>query len=173
MKSCWKMVLFLILLSPMLGFADQPGGGRESCKVCGMYIDRYQKSAAELVYKDGSKEHTCGVACMLRVVEDEGGLSAFKSVQVHDWVSGKLVDAGTATYVIGSQVIPDMIPNYIAFAKREEAEAFAAQKGGEVIDFPMAFDDISPVGTTAPFRVRTAVTPGRGNFRVGVVYGYT
>ena len=34
---------------------------------------------------------------MLRVVEDEGGLNAFKSVKVHDWVSGKLVDAETAT----------------------------------------------------------------------------
>ena len=29
---------------------------RESCRVCGMYIDQYQKSAAELVFKDGKKE---------------------------------------------------------------------------------------------------------------------
>lgn len=146
---------------------------RETCKVCGMYIDEYIKSAAELTYKDGSKEYTCGVACMLREVEDAGGISEFKSVKVHDWVSGNLVDAETATYVIGSKVIPDMVPNYIAFANRNEAEAFAAKEGGDVIGFNIAYEDISPVGTTAPFRLRTAVTPGAGNFSVGMVYGYT
>jgi len=145
---------------------------RESCRVCGMWIDEYRKSAAELVLKDGTMEHTCGVACMLREVEDAGGMSAFQSVKVHDWVSGELVDAQTATYVLGSNVIPDMVPNYIAFAKREEAEAFAAKEGGEVIDFTIAYDDVSPVGTTAPFRIRTAVTPGKGNFSAGIVYGY-
>ncbi|MCK9396729.1 MAG: nitrous oxide reductase accessory protein NosL [Methylobacter sp.] len=145
---------------------------RESCRVCGMYIDQYQKSAAELILKDGTMEHTCGAACMLREVEDAGGLSSFKSVKVHDWVSGKLVDAETATYVLGSNVIPDMVPNYIAFAKREEAEAFVAKEGGEVIDFNIAYNDVSPVGTTTPFRIRTAVTPGKGNFSAGMVYGY-
>jgi len=175
MKSFWKLLLFGLLLMPALAFADEHGHatGRESCKVCGMYIDQYLKSAAELVYKDGTIQHTCGVACMLRVVEDEGGMSKFKSVKVHDWVTGKMVDAETATYVLGSKVIPDMVPNYIAFAKREDAEAFAAQKGGDVIDFQVAYEDISPVGTTAPFRVRTAVTPGAGNFSAGVVFGYT
>jgi len=172
MKTHWKILVFFLCFIPILGFADEHAKGRESCKVCGMYIDRYLKSAAELVYKDGTVEHTCGVACMLRVVDDEGGMSAFKSVKVHDWVSGKLVDAETATYVMGSSVIPDMVPNYIAFAKREEAEDFAAKKGGDVIDFDTAFADVSPVGTTAPFRVRTAVTPGAGNFSVAMIYGY-
>ena len=102
-----------------------------------------------------------------------GACPRSKSVKVHDWVSGKLVDAETATYVLGSNVIPDMVPNYIAFANREEAEAFVAKQGGEIIDFNIAYDDISPVGTTAPFRVRTAVTPGAGNFSAGMVYGYS
>jgi hypothetical protein len=138
-----------------------------------MWIDEYKRTAAELVFKDGHKESTCGVACMLREVEDAGGLDAFESVKVHDWVTGDLVDAETATYVMGSRVIPDMVPNYIAFAKRDEAEAFAAKEGGDIIDFNVAFQDVSPVGTTAPFRIRTAVTPGAGNFSIGMVYGYT
>lgn len=151
---------------------NQGSSERPSCRVCGMWIDEYIKSAAELVYKDGHKEWTCGVACMLREVDDAGGLSAFESVKVHDWMSGELVDAETATYVLGSRVIPDMVPNYIAFAKRDEAEAFAVKEGGEIIDFQIAYDDVSPVGTTAPFRIRTAVTPGKGNFSAGIVYGY-
>ena len=176
MKTVIKISLMLVLIQFTLLSAwasAEETHKRESCRVCGMYIDQYQKSAAELVLKDGTMEHTCGVACMLREVEDAGGISAFKSVQVHDWVTGKLVDAQTATYVIGSKVIPDMVPNYIAFAKREDADAFAAKEGGEVIDFNIAYDDVSPVGTTAPFRIRTAVTPGKGNLSAGMVYGYT
>ncbi|MDD4904821.1 MAG: nitrous oxide reductase accessory protein NosL [Methylobacter tundripaludum] len=170
-KIAFMLVVFQFTLMPASVSAEE-AHKRESCRVCGMYIDRYQKSAAELVFKDGTTEHTCGVACMLREVEDAGGYSAFKSVKVHDWVTGELVDAQTATYVLGSNVIPDMVPNYIAFAKREEAEAFAAKEGGQVIDFNVAYDDVSPVGTTSPFRVRTAVTPGAGNFSAGTVFGY-
>jgi nitrous oxide reductase accessory protein NosL len=162
----------LMLLSAQLR-AEEHRDERESCRVCGMWVDEYQKSAAELVYKNGKKEYSCGVACMLRIIEDEGGMSAFESVKVHDWVSGRLVDAEDASFVLGSDVIPDMVPNYIAFANRDEAEDFAAKHGGVVIDFNIAYQDISPVGTTAPFRVRTAVTPGKGNFSVGMVYGYT
>ena len=181
MKTVIKLPLILALFLLMLMSArvsaheqhEHESKERPSCRVCGMYIDQYQKSAAELVFKDGKKESTCGVACMLREVEDAGGMSAFQSVKVHDWVSGKLVDAETATYVLGSNVIPDMVPNYIAFANREEAEAFAAKEGGDVIDFNIAYDDVSPVGTTAPFRIRTAVTPGAGNFSAGMVYGYS
>ncbi|WP_020563724.1 nitrous oxide reductase accessory protein NosL [Methylosarcina fibrata] len=176
MKAIFKIAAVLtgclLVLASFQLRAEEPHE-RASCRVCGMWIDEYQKSAAELIYKDGRKEYTCGVACMLREVEDAGGISAFESVKVHDWVSGKLVDAEEATYVIGSEVIPDMVPNYIAFANRDEAEAFAAKEGGEVIDFRIAYDDVSPVGTTAPFRIRTAVTPGKGNFSVGMVYGYT
>ena len=175
MKTVIKMALMLVFFQFNLmpdSVSAEETKKRESCRVCGMYIDQYQKSAAELVLKDGTIEHTCGVACMLREVEDAGGISAFQSVKVHDWVSGKLVDAEEATYVLGSNVIPDMVPNYIAFAKREEAEAFVAKEGGEVIDFNIAYDDVSPVGTTAPFRLRTAVTPGKGNFSAGMVYGY-
>ena len=170
-KIAFMLVVFQLTLMSAWVSAEE-AHKRASCRVCGMYIDQYQKSAAELVYQDGQKEYTCGVACMLREVEDAGGISAFKSVQVHDWVSGKLVDAEAATYVIGSQVIPDMVPNYIAFAKREEAEAFMAKQGGEIMDFNFAYRDVSEVGTTTPFRIRTAVTPGAGNFSVGMVYGY-
>ncbi|WKJ92148.1 nitrous oxide reductase accessory protein NosL [Methylomonas montana] len=182
MKTLW-MVLLCQLLLPGWAWADDPSmkpvivtphekQQRPSCRVCGMWIDQYIKTAGVITYKDDSQEYTCGVACLLREVTDAGGISELKSAKVTDWVSGELVDADAATYVVGSKVIPDMLPNYIAFAERDEAVAFAAKEGGEVIDFNIAFQDSSPVGTTAPFRIRTAVTPGEGNFSVGMVYGY-
>ena len=167
----WVVLLCHLLLMSTPVWAEEQHA-RESCRVCGMYIDEYLKSAAELVYKDGKREYTCGVACMLRLVEDAGGPAAFTSIKVHDWDSGKEVDGETAYYVIGSKVIPDMLPNYIAFATREKTEAFTAKEGGEVITFVQAMEDLSPAGTTAPFRIRTAVTPGKGNFSTGFVYGY-
>lgn len=160
-------------MTPVVVTPHEHQSERPSCRVCGMWIDQYIKTAGVITYKDDSKEYTCGVACLLREVEDAGGISELKSAKVTDWVSGELVNADEATYVVGSNVIPDMIPNYIAFAKRAEAEEFAAKEGGEVIDFFVAYQDSSPVGTTAPFRIRTAVTPGAGNFSVGMVYGYT
>jgi nitrous oxide reductase accessory protein NosL len=172
MKTNLRIFFMLLMFFQVLFISAAMAEERASCKVCGMWIDEYKKTAAELVLKDGSKEYTCGVACMLREIEDAGGISAFKSAKVHDWVTGNLVDAETAIYVLGSNVIPDMVPNYIAFAKREEAEAFVAKEGGEMIDFNVAYQDVSPVGTTSPFRLRTAVTPGKGNFSVGVMYGY-
>jgi len=148
MKTVIKISFLLVVFQFAImsaGVSAEETHKRESCRVCGMYIDQYQKSAAELILKDGTIEHTCGVACMLREVEDAGGISAFKSVKVHDWVTGKLVDAEMATYVIGSKVIPDMTPNYIAFAKLDEAKAFMAKEGGEIMDFKFAYHDVSEV----------------------------
>lgn len=144
---------------------------REECKVCGMYIDQYLRSAGELVHKDGSKEHTCGVVCLLRILEDEG-IDEFISINVHDWNTGRVVDARKATYSIGSRVIPDMIPNFIAFETKEGAEDFQAKKGGDVVTFMQAMQIISPRGQTVPFRLQTAVMTGKGSFGMGLGFSY-
>jgi hypothetical protein len=136
-----------------------------------MWIDQYQRTACELVHKDGKTEHTCGVACMLRIVQEKG-VDSFRSVRVKDWNKGTDVDVREAWYSIGSLLIPDMLPNYIAFAGRKEAEAFAAEKGGTALSFTGAMDTISPRGQTQPFRIRQAVTPGKGSFGMGITYAY-
>lgn len=130
MPAHLRLLLCCFLLIPSLLLAEEKHP-RESCEVCGMYIDLYMKTAAELVYKDGSTKHTCGVACMFRLVEDAGGPSAFRSIKVHEWGSGRELNAEDAYYVVGSKVIPDMIPNYIAFATEEEAQAFTAGEGAK------------------------------------------
>ncbi|MBI5590006.1 MAG: nitrous oxide reductase accessory protein NosL [Deltaproteobacteria bacterium] len=158
----------LILLIPTLILA---GEERESCQLCGMWIDQYQRTGCELVYNDGKTEHTCGVACMLRIVQEKG-VNSFRSIHVKDWNKGATVDAQNAWYSIGSQLIPDMLPNFIAFADRKDAEAFAAEKGGVVLGFVGAMDTISPRGQTQPFRIRQAVTPGQGSLGLGVAYAY-
>ena len=169
-------ILLFCFLIPTLALADEQAGHdhgkREECPVCGMWIDQYQKTAGEVVHKDGKIEHTCGVACLLRLVLDEGE-DRFSSLKVTDWTDHKLVDAHTASYVIGSKVIPDMIPNVIAFETREKAEAFQAKKGGEVISFAGALRVVGPRPFANPFRIQPAVTNAEGAFQtsIGVSYG--
>lgn len=147
--------------------ARQP---REACETCGMFIDTVERTAAELTYKDGRPKHTCGVACLVRTLNDEGR-EAFTSLKVKDWNTGKLVDADQAYYSIGSRLIPDMIPNTIAFETKQAAEKFARKEGGEVINFNRVTEIIAPRGTTAPARLNTAVTPAAG--QLGVAFAFS
>ncbi len=175
--SVWLVVFFgFLLFLPMPGSAEVDAHGvelkKQSCRVCGMNIQEYKRSAGRLVWKDGSYQYTCGIACTLREIEDAGGLGKFQSVLVHDWNSGKEIDIKDATFVVGSDVIPDMIPNYIAFETFEAAEKFRREKGGDIMTYALAFEDSSPRGNTVPFRVRTAVTPGRNAFSTAATFGY-
>ena len=72
-----------LLVSTSLAVAE--GSDRASCQVCGMYIDDYQKTAGKLEYKTGEVVQSCGLACLLRLVQDEGGPDAFTSLLVKDW----------------------------------------------------------------------------------------
>ena len=164
------MIVVVLLFSISPSYAGQTA--RHSCKVCGMYIDLYHDTSTELTLKSGEKLETCGVACMLRIVNDEGGPDAFSSIMVHDWTNKALIPAESATYVIGSRIVPDMIPNIIAFGKKGDAEDFRRLEGGEILNFTQALLSISPMGMTMPTRIKTAVLPPKGAFGAGVSYMY-
>ncbi len=159
----------LIAVALMVASTVQ-GEERESCKLCGMYIDLYQKTSAKITTGGGAVEKTCGGADMLRMVADAGGASAFSSVIVHDWVSGKEIAAKDATYVIGSNLVPDMIPNIIAFADKNEAKTFMTEHGGADLTFDQALQAIAPMGMTMPNRVLSAVPQPKGSSNIGVGY---
>ncbi|MDX1763185.1 MAG: nitrous oxide reductase accessory protein NosL [bacterium] len=169
MTRTFMILAVLLILNPYSSFAEDPAE-KGSCEVCGMYTHEYGDTAVKLVHQNGSHRKTCGVACMLRIVEDEGGPGAFASIKVHGWRHKGYTEAEAAYYVIGSEVIPDMIPNIIAFETRADAEAFQREKGGEVIDFTQALNIISPMGMTMPTRIKPAVLPPKGAFGVGVGY---
>ncbi|MEJ2690561.1 MAG: nitrous oxide reductase accessory protein NosL, partial [Deltaproteobacteria bacterium] len=97
---------------------------------------------------------------------------AFTSIKVTVWVSREIVDATNATYVFGSDLVPDMIPNLIAFAERKAAEQFIGEHGGALLSFTQALLSISPMGMTMPTRIDTAVVPPKGAAGMGVGYMY-
>lgn len=145
---------------------------RESCPICGMYINLVQRTAAVLVDRQGSSTSTCGVADMIRYINESGGPDAFTSIKVTDWVSKKKIDAAHATYVIGSDLVPDMIPNVIAFADKNAAKLFIGKHGGALLSFNQVLLSISPMGMTMPSRINTAVVPPKGAVGMGVGYMY-
>jgi nitrous oxide reductase accessory protein NosL len=160
--------LLLILSTATAAVASE----RQSCHLCGMYIDQYQHTAALLTDKDGKETATCGVADMVRFISDSGGPDAFTAIKVVDWNTEQRIDASTATYVIGSDLVPDMIPNVIAFGSKEAAERFINEHGGGLMNFTQALLSISPMGMTMPTRVNTAVTSPHGALGIGVGYMY-
>lgn len=162
--------LAFIVLAGLLVVTAVRAEAREGCQVCGMYLDLDQRTCTLLVDKEGHEMRTCGIACMLRLISDAGGPAAFSRIRVKDFNTGRELDGETATYVIGSNVVPDMLPSILAFADRKSAEAFARKHGGEVIDFSQALLSISPTAMTMPVRIMSAVLPARGGTMAGIGY---
>ena len=169
MRKIFFIFICMLFLIPQWSFAEEHVV-RETCIVCGMYIDLYHDTSCELTRKDGKKFKTCGVACMIRLVNDSGGPDAFTSIMVHAWDNKELLPASKAVFVIGSKVIPDMIPNIIAFSSKEAAEEFISREGGETLDFTQGLLSISPMGMTMPVRLKTAVPSPRGAYSIGAGY---
>ena len=166
-KYVGKFILLLaaiLMMVPQVVFAESDHIG---CAVCGMYTDVYQHTATHLKYKDGREVATCGVACMMRLINDQGGPDAFSEMAVLGWTSKKSVSASEATYVIGSKIIPDMMPNLIAFSSKQNAEAFRGENGGEILSFTQAFLSISPLGMIMSVKIQSAVVPVHGATMVG------
>ncbi len=161
-------LLFLLCLPLLITAVDAEAIDRDSCHVCGMYIDEYQKTAGKLEYKTGKVVQSCGLACLLRMVQDAGGPDAFTALWVKDWTLGIPLPAEEATYVISSKIIPDMLPSIIAFKERQEAEHFKEENGGELITFSQALLIISPTAMTMPARIKTAVLPSKGATGVSI-----
>ena len=168
MYKIWTVVLVLILSVSAVSAEEKED--RHSCGICGMYIDQFHDTSTQLKLKNGQKYETCGVACMLRSVNDKGGPDAFSSIEVHDWQNKVITPADKAIYVIGSKIMPDMMPNIIAFKSLDDAESFKTKEGGETLNFTQALMSISPMGMTMPTRIKTAVLSPKGSFASGIGY---
>lgn len=169
MNRLIMIFVVLALFMPATAFAEKHGE-RPGCTICGMYIDQFFNTSTRLTLKSGENFATCGVACMLRLINDKGGPDAFSSIEAHDWENKEFIPALEATYVIGSKKVPDMMPNLIAFKNKEDAEAFKAKEGGEILNFTQALLSVSPMGMTMPTRIKTAVLGPAGSSAAGIGY---
>ena len=138
MKSMLVSVVICLLLSLFLGTAwvsaMEKSEAPEACRQCGMNRTTYAQSRMLVVYKDGESAGTCSVNCLVTGIKASD--KKIKSVQVADYTTKKLIDAKTATWVIGGTKRPVMssIAKW-AFAKDQDARTFIAENGGNLAKY--------------------------------------
>lgn len=178
MRVLGKLTVIL-LLAAMLALAAAPtcrGAEHEHaekdkiCRICGMYIERFIRTAAYVEYNNGKSEAYCGVACAIRAINEKGGLDSVRSAFVTGWTSQEQVAMKDATYVIGSKLVPDMLPNIIAFESGEKAQEFMAKNGGHIESLETLLGGTSYRGLTAPFRIPPAAVPSEGVLNIAFFY---
>jgi len=110
----------------------QEGKQKIFCPSCGMNLPMFYKTnhAADV---DGKKYQFCSVHCLAETM-NKG--KKVEHIQVVDNTSLKFIDASKAWYVVGSSKAGTMskVSKY-AFAKKENAEKFAKEFSGKVMNF--------------------------------------
>ena len=105
----------------------------EKCPVCGMFVYKYPKWAAQIFYKDTHFSFDGAKDMMKYYFEHKEGIS---KMLVSDYYSQKALDATKAFYVIGSDMYGPMGNELIPFGTKKEASAFSMDhKGRKVIGF--------------------------------------
>lgn len=107
--------------------------GRSVCDFCGMIINE-ARYAAGAVLEDGTSRLFDDIGDMVlyfRAHPEEKPLAFF----VHDYRTEQWIRAETAFYVVSAQILSPMGHGIAAFAQRPQAEAFALEKNGRVLDF--------------------------------------
>jgi nitrous oxide reductase accessory protein NosL len=116
----------------------QEGSHKMWCSVCGMNLKMFYKTSHAVVLKDGKKKQYCSIRCL--VADWPHIKDNIKDILVVDAKSGKLIDAKSAYYVVGSKVKGTMsMVSKIAFAKESDAKAFQKEFGGKITDFDTVF----------------------------------
>jgi len=109
-----------------------------ACKYCGMDRAKFAHSRVLLTYDDGTAVGTCSLHCAavdLAINIDKTP----KSVQVGDYMTKNLIDAESATWVLGGSKMGVMTKKAKwAFATQEAAANFIKGNGGEKAGYDQA-----------------------------------
>jgi len=126
----------------------------EKCPVCGMFVYKYPRWAAQVFYKKDSVEaHYSfdGVKDLMKFyfnpkewgnfeVKDKGDIT---KILVTDYYTQKGIDAKKAYFVIGSDVYGPMGDELIPFENEDDAKTFMIDHKGKSL---LKFDEITSVG---------------------------
>jgi nitrous oxide reductase accessory protein NosL len=105
----------------------------EKCPVCGMYVYKYPKWAAQILYKDARHNSFDGMKDLFKFYFDEPHQETIEMILVRDYYSQKSINAQEAYYVLGSDVYGPMGEELIAFSKEKEAQTFYSDHRGKKI----------------------------------------
>lgn len=110
-----------------------------------MYVHKYPNWIATIVLEDGSQIFFDGPKDLFRYLLnlDQPRVNGreISTVWVTDYYRVKSIDAKTAHFVVGSDVMGPMGAELVPLGSRDEAETFARDHGGAEI---LAFDEVTP-----------------------------
>lgn len=158
----WLLASLLVLLLTACGSSQPPPVQAavdihkgDACVVCGMYIDAGPGPRAE-AWVQGSKVPLKfgSTRDFFAYVLDPENQSRLQQLMVQDsarinWQhpsneASTLVDARSAWYVAWQPLSGLMGPTFGSFAKREDAETFVREQGGEIL----SFSEVTPTLTS-------------------------
>ena len=116
------------------------------CPVCGMFVAKYPEWVATLVFRDGKAEHFDGAKDLFKYLLDMDKYAPghrradIAALGVTEYYGLTRIDAQTAWYVIGSDVLGPMGHELIPLRTREEAEEFQRDHQGKRL---LRFDEVT------------------------------
>jgi copper chaperone NosL len=135
MKRFWLSVVMLFAVTTICMAAGKSIEAPGKCKKCNMDRTQFAHSRMIVTYADGSSSGTCSINCAVVDLRANKGKEV-KSFQVGDYDSKDLIDARTATWVIGGKMngVMTAVPKW-AFADKLRAEKFIKANGGKLANF--------------------------------------
>lgn len=133
MKNIWIALLLVLSLATFCLAVDKVEAP-DGCVHCGMNRTKFAHSRMIVTYKDKSSAGTCSINCI--VTDLKKSKKEPQSFQVGDYNSKKLIDAKTATWVIGGSKRGVMTPvAKWAFADKKNAEEYIQKNGGKLATY--------------------------------------
>jgi len=132
------MIMMFCILVTAAAFAQDDIKKYPSCKYCGMDREKFGHSRMLMEYDDGTSLGACSLHCM--AVELAIHIDKTPTViLVGDYNSKTLIDAEKAFWVIGGSKMGVMTKRAKwAFEKKEDAERFKTENGGDLASFEQA-----------------------------------
>ena len=118
------------------------------CPVCGMFVSKYPKWAAQIIFEDGHSHYFDGVKDMMKFyfdpqkfTSDNHRMGDIKHLFVSDYYNLQKMEANKAFFVLGSNIYGPMGRELIPFKSYEDADSFKKSHSGKTI---LRFDEITP-----------------------------
>jgi nitrous oxide reductase accessory protein NosL len=117
-------------------------GERDKCPVCGMFVKDYPRWWAEILYKDGTVVFFDGCKDLFKYYlkpERFGGNSRKRidAIYVKDYYNLNWIEARSAYFVVGSDVLGPMGRELVPLATYEDAKEFSSDHHGKsILRFP-------------------------------------
>ncbi len=134
------LVVFCLLFACTVAGATEAVERPKECQQCGMDRTMFAHSRMLISYADGTTVGVCSLNCAAENMKQHKGMQVV-SLKVADYQTKELIDARSATWVMGGtkQGVMTALPKW-AFAREEDARNFVKENGGEVTRFDQAME---------------------------------